>query len=138
MTQTHIKPELKGDRQTAFVGRAKTKKMRDARLRKGISQAQMADMVGTTQSTYSRIESGLIQQPDEEILQPVADILGIPIDELFVKEDLEPSAPIMQTETALNPKEIPAMLRDLKGLLDDGVITETQFIEKRKELLARL
>jgi Short C-terminal domain len=38
---------------------------------------------------------------------------------------------------ALNPKDIPAMLRDLKGLLDDGIITEEEFLNKKKELLSR-
>jgi hypothetical protein len=37
-----------------------------------------------------------------------------------------------------NPKDIPATLRDLKGLLDDGIITEEEFLEKKRELLARL
>ncbi|MFZ0926202.1 MAG: helix-turn-helix domain-containing protein [Halobacteriota archaeon] len=98
----------------------------------------MARLVGTTQPTYSRIESGSIQQPDEEIVRRIAEILGVSVDELFVKGNVEPSPRRMQTETALNPKDIPAMLRDLKELLDEGIITETQFIEKRKELLARL
>jgi hypothetical protein len=29
------------------------------------------------------------------------------------------------------------MLRDLKGLLDDGIITGEKFADKKKELLAR-
>jgi hypothetical protein len=33
---------------------------------------------------------------------------------------------------------IPAMLRDLKGLLDDRIITEEDFLDKKRELLARL
>jgi transcriptional regulator with XRE-family HTH domain len=97
----------------------------------------MAHKVGTTQSTYSRIEIGFLQQPDEEIVQRIADILEVPIDDLFVKENLEPSPPRIQSETALNPKDIPAMLRDLKGLLDDGIITDEEFFDKKKELLAR-
>jgi transcriptional regulator with XRE-family HTH domain len=132
----HIKPIPDRDRQ-AFTALGKTNEMRDARKRKGFSQEQMAHKVGTTQSTYSRIESGFLQQPDEEIVQRIADILEVPIDDLFVKENLEPSPPRMQSETALNPKDIPAMLRDLKGLLDDGIITEAEFLEKKKELLVR-
>jgi hypothetical protein len=58
--------------------------------------------------------------------------------DLFVKENLEPSPPRMRTEKALNPKDIPAMLRDLKGLLDDSVITEEEFLNKKRELFARL
>jgi hypothetical protein len=30
------------------------------------------------------------------------------------------------------------MLRDLKGLLDDGIITEEELLDKKRELLARL
>jgi hypothetical protein len=30
------------------------------------------------------------------------------------------------------------MLRELKGLLDDGIITEQEFLDKKRELLARL
>lgn len=134
----HIKPDFNRDRQAAFIGRGKTKKMRDARVRKGISQEQMAQQIGTTQSTYSRIESGFIQQPDKEIIQRIGEILDVPIDDLFVEENFEPSSPRMQSETALNPNEIPAMLRDLKELLNEGVITEVQFEKKREELLARL
>jgi len=112
--------------------------MREARKKKGFSQEYVARVAGTTQPTYSRIESGFIQQPEKEIVQRIAEVLEVPIDQLYDEEDLEPSPPRMQTETALDPKDTPAMLRDLKELLDDGIITETQFIEKRKELLARL
>ena len=133
----HTKPIRERDRQ-ALTTHIKNIEMIDARLRKGFSQEQMADQIGTTQSTYSRIESGFIQKPDEEIVQRIADILEVPIDDLFVKENLEPSPPRMQSETALNPKDIPAMLRDLKELFNEGVITQAQFEKKREELLARL
>jgi transcriptional regulator with XRE-family HTH domain len=113
-------------------------KMRTARQKKGVSQEQMARFVGTTQPTYSRIESGSIQQPDAEIVRRIAEILGVPANELFVKESLEQSPSRMQTDTTLNPKDIPAILYDLKELLDDGIITEEEFLEKKKELLARL
>ncbi|MGZ4893909.1 MAG: SHOCT domain-containing protein [Halobacteriota archaeon] len=58
--------------------------------------------------------------------------------DIIEEENLEPSSPRMQSETALNPKEIPAILRDLKELLNEGVITEAQFEKKREELGARL
>ena len=127
--------------QTAFVRRAKKKPktIRSARLTAGLSQAQMADLAGTTQSTYSRIESGFIQKPDEDILKRIAEILTVPADQLFVDESSEASPPkAEQTKATVNPKDIPAMLRDLKGLLDDGIITEEEFLDKKKELLARL
>lgn len=112
--------------------------MRVARLKLGLNQEQLAHLAGTTQPTYSRIESGYTRQPDEELVQRIAEILEVPIDDLFDEENLEPTPPRMQTETALNPKDIPAMLRDLKGLLDDGIITAEEFQDKKRELLARL
>jgi hypothetical protein len=31
-----------------------------------------------------------------------------------------------------------AMLRNLKGFFDDGIITEEEFLDEKKELLAKL
>lgn len=131
------KAKSEEDLQTAFIKRAN--KMRAARLRKGYSQSQMARLVGTTQPTYSRIESGYTRQPDEEILERVAQILEVPKKYLLEEEPSERSQPeVERIEAALSPKDIPTIIRDLKALLDDGVITEAQFEEKRKELLDRL
>jgi transcriptional regulator with XRE-family HTH domain len=125
------------DPQVPLIKRAS--KMRVARLSKGYSQTDMARLTGTTQPTYSRIESGFIQEPDEVILKRISEILKVPTDDLLASETSEESRMKReQTETTLNPKDIPAVLRELKKLLDDGIITETQFTEKRKELLARL
>jgi transcriptional regulator with XRE-family HTH domain len=127
--------------QTAFIRRAKKKPktIRSARLREGFSQAQMAHLAGTTQSTYSRIESGFIEKPDEDLLKRIAEILTVPADQLLVNESSEALPPkAEQTEATLNPKDIPEMLRNLKGLLDDRVITEGEFIGKKRELLGRL
>jgi transcriptional regulator with XRE-family HTH domain len=51
--------------------------MRIARLKRGLSQAQMARLVHTTQPTYSRIESGVTFQPDEEIIRRISTVLKI-------------------------------------------------------------
>jgi transcriptional regulator with XRE-family HTH domain len=56
------------------------------RKKRGWSQKQMADMIGTTQATYSRIETGVVKHPkDKELLQKIAAIRGISEDKLFGK-----------------------------------------------------
>jgi transcriptional regulator with XRE-family HTH domain len=130
-----IWPKREENLQTAFIKQAN--KMRAARLKRGLSQSDMARLVGTSQPTYSRIESGFIQKPDEEILKRIAESLKIRIDDLFLRENLEELPPQMR-QTASEPEDIHERLRVLKQLLDDGIITQDQFNEKRKELLARL
>jgi len=52
--------------------------MRIARLKRGLSQSQMARLVGTSQPTYSRIESGETREPkDEEIIDRIAIVLNM-------------------------------------------------------------
>jgi transcriptional regulator with XRE-family HTH domain len=111
--------------------------MRIARRKKGLSQAQMADSVGTTQATYSRIESGVILQPDEVILKRISEVLQIPTSEFHTRKDVVVSLPTVKA-TVLNPKDIPAVLLKLKKLSDEGVIEKEEFEQKKKELLARL
>jgi len=98
----------------------------------------MANLLGITQATYSRTESG-VTHLDEGLLQRIAEILEVPRQGLFLEESskvLPP--PTQQAQTTLDLRDIPAVLRELRKLLDDGVITRDQFDEKRGELLARL
>ena len=113
--------------------------MQKARLKRGLSQAQMADSVGTTQATYSRIESGFIKHPDLEILKRISEVLEVRKEDLLACEPLATfrSKDALTPET-LDPKDIPAVLRKLKKLLDENVIKEEEFEQKKKELLARL
>lgn len=113
--------------------------MRIARRKKGLSQAQMADSVGTTQATYSRIESGFIKQPDQELLKRILQVLevrkeGVPASELFAA--LSPKKGL--TAETLDPRDIPMVIRKLKKLVDEDVIREEEFEQKKRELLARL
>jgi len=114
-------------------------KIRAARINKRYSQAQMADLVGTTQTTYSRIESGHIQKPDKEVLIRISKVLQVSTEEILAVNASNPSARRMQqTLGPLNPKDIPTVLLKLKKLVDQGVIEEEEFYKKKEELLARL
>lgn len=98
----------------------------------------MADLSGTTQATYSRIESGFIRQPDSAILKRISEVLEVPAGELLAGKKESSLPRIEQTRPALNPKDIPTILLKLKKLLDVGVIEEEEFADKKVELLARL
>ncbi len=113
--------------------------MRIARRKKGLSQAQLADSVGTTQATYSRIESGFIKHPDLEILKRISEVLEVRREDLLACEPLETLPPKTGlTLETLDPRDIPMVIRKLKKLLDEDVIKEEEFEQKKKELLARL
>jgi transcriptional regulator with XRE-family HTH domain len=113
-------------------------KMRVARLKRGLSQSQMAVLVDTSQPTYSRIESGLIAEPkDKEILQRIADFLKVPLNDLYARENLEELA--SQTkQTTSDAEDIYQRIRILKKLLDEGIVTQNEFNKKKEELVARL
>ena len=65
------------------------KKLRMLRKRNGISQADMASMLGIAQNSYSRYENGQ-RQPSIEMLQKMSEILGVTIDALIDEENREP------------------------------------------------
>jgi len=116
--------------------------MKVARIKLGRTQQEVADHIGVTQATYSRIEHGLIR-PDEEKLEQLAELLDVEKDELLTEDDLSRDHSRgqnirEQASLTLDPIDIPAMLRDLKELLDDGIITEEEFDNKKRDLLARL
>ncbi|MGZ4848930.1 MAG: helix-turn-helix domain-containing protein [Halobacteriota archaeon] len=111
--------------------------MKFARCQRGLSQREIADMLGVTQATYSRTESGLTE-PSTELRKKISDILGIPQYSLFEEVEITSETGVGKKRAELAPKDIPDMIRELKSLLDEGLITHTEFETKKKELLARL
>lgn len=61
---------------------ALNKRLRTARVLKGLTQLQLAERVGTKEIEISRIETGRAQ-PSEEIKRRIADVLQRPAIELF-------------------------------------------------------
>lgn len=55
------------------------------RIENGLSQKQLADMVGITQPTYSNIENGK-RNPTIKTLKRIAKALGCSIDDLIEDE----------------------------------------------------
>ena len=59
------------------------------RKRRGLGQVELANMLGITQSSYSRYEGGLRDIPND-ILKHAAEILDTSVDEILGHEDPEP------------------------------------------------
>ncbi|WP_270599253.1 helix-turn-helix domain-containing protein [Faecalicoccus pleomorphus] len=57
-------------------------KIRQARLRKGITQNQIAEKIGISQPTYAQWENGK-RKPKLETLKKIADALEVPVSILY-------------------------------------------------------
>lgn len=56
-------------------------KIKNERVRRGLSQAEMAEKVGVSQAMYSYYENGW-RKPSLEVAKRIADALEISLDEL--------------------------------------------------------
>jgi len=62
----------------------KVNKMRNARIKLGLTQRDMARILGTTQATYSRTEARITEASDE-MLEKIAAILRLKKRDLYTK-----------------------------------------------------
>ena len=64
--------------------------IKDIRLRKGLTQADVAAALGVSSVVYSRYETGK-RQPSIDMLIQMADIFGVTVDFLRGRQDIEDS-----------------------------------------------
>lgn len=64
--------------------------IKDIRLRKGLTQADVAAALGVSSVVYSRYETGK-RQPSIDMLIQMADIFGVTVDFLLCRQDIEDS-----------------------------------------------
>lgn len=64
--------------------------IKDIRLRKGLTQSDVAAALGVSSVVYSRYETGK-RQPSIDILIQMADIFGVTVDFLLGRQDIEDS-----------------------------------------------
>jgi transcriptional regulator with XRE-family HTH domain len=62
-------------------------KLRKARIRKGLTQKQLAEMVGISESYYCQLETG-VRRLSLPLAQEIATILGKSLDSLFMPSNL--------------------------------------------------
>lgn len=65
---------------TMYLTDLEKEQMRKARKEKGFTQQELASMIGITDKTYSRIESGKKEKVDIEIIRKIYQVLNLPID----------------------------------------------------------
>jgi transcriptional regulator with XRE-family HTH domain len=63
-------------------------KLQDTRLKRGLSQEELADLIGMTQPSYSRKENGIKNITDAE-WNKIAKVLKVEVQE--IKEDSQPN-----------------------------------------------
>lgn len=75
-----------------------------ARLRdlKGLTQADLSEMIGVSQSTLSRAESGH-HTAKLETFQKCADVLGVPLADLFIDPRSEVEDRLLAVFRSLSP-----------------------------------
>lgn len=64
--------------------------IKDIRLRKGLTQADVAAALGVSSVVYSRYETGK-RQPSIDMLIQMGDIFGVTVDFLLGRQDIEDS-----------------------------------------------
>ena len=135
-------------------------KMKVTRFKLGYSQSDIAHRLGVTQATYNRIENA-VNRTSDEMLERIAEILKLSKDELYDQAEAAlqfpprllskaqmkrlKHAPLVgahnheaEWKEGVDPRDIPAVLKELKDLADAGVISETEFQKKKRDLLGRL
>jgi transcriptional regulator with XRE-family HTH domain len=60
--------------------------IREARRRRGMTQAQLAELAGTTQSAIARLESGRTAPSFDEVLRLLR-LMGLDLDFMLVERD---------------------------------------------------
>lgn len=68
------------------MSEVRNEKMYRLRLKMGLTQRQVAEAVGISQSSYAMIESGR-RHPRKEVEKKLADFFGVTVDELFFSQN---------------------------------------------------
>ena len=63
------------------------RRIREARLEKGLTQKQLADLVGLTPSGLSKYEQGRVVNIKRHTLEKLADILDLDVSQLIIAKD---------------------------------------------------
>jgi len=78
-------PEFRREYEKIQVEFAPIRAILDARMKKGMTQAQIAEKMGTTQSAIARVESGN-GNPTIAFMQKLADALGLRLSIRFLPQ----------------------------------------------------
>ncbi|MFC2043979.1 helix-turn-helix domain-containing protein [Chloroflexota bacterium] len=105
-------------------------RLRNLRQQAHLTQRELADKVGVNYSYLSKIESGVMPPPSEELILRLAEILNVDKDELLSLAGRIPS----DITEMLRDGEILGSLRGKPTKRKDGIINKDSFGERLKEL----
>lgn len=79
-------------------------KIKELRLKKGLTQQQMANAIGTVQTTYSGWEKDK-REPSYDVLKQIANYLNVPIDYLLDNDIQMSETKIAKLERLLDKEQ---------------------------------
>lgn len=102
-------------------------RLRELRLRKGLSQRQLAKAVGLSYGAIYNYEAGL-RVPDTEALVRLADFFGTSVDALLNRDS--PAAPTLSEYEIAIAKKVRELTMERKRSLEDYL---NYLVEKERE-----
>ena len=108
--------------------------LRKARIASGLTQQQVADAMGITNSTYCGYETGK-RQPDVQKIKQLSKILGVSGDSLL--ETGYEKAPTLEGERKVSDEDIKFALFGGSGDITDAMMDEVRsfaaYVKQREE-----
>lgn len=92
-------------------------RVRTARERAGLSSNELARMVGTSQPSVTRIESGETPKPNVFVVAAIAKALGVTVDELIGDQPLKPKPVTTRSKQVDRLSAVEQKLADLEARL---------------------
>ncbi|EMJ5760848.1 XRE family transcriptional regulator [Clostridioides difficile] len=101
-----------------------SKRLKELRLKRGLTQEQVANDLGTTKVSIGRYENGT-REPKSEMLESMSNYYDVSIDYLFGKTDIENYNEIKQPNNSLIGKRI-KLLRTEKNIVQKELADKLQ------------
>lgn len=93
--------------------------LKNARKRKGLTQAEIAEAIGVAKSTYSLYESGK-REPDVQKIKQLAEVLNMTGDELLgLEAHTDAYREYLALRHRIGPERLIAYLKALEVLSDE-------------------
>ena len=109
--------------------------LRAARISAGLTQRQVADAMGITNSTYCGYETGK-REPDVAKIKQLSTILGVPADELLDTGINQKDTPLLSERAIKMARAFEELDEKGKALLEDSLAREEQRMEMEAALNA--
>lgn len=124
---------MAGKNQYCGLSQETLKKIKEARLEKGLSQQQMADNIDKTRLTYLRLENGKMNVISETLQEVCNELDLVPYLFLYDKGGMAPDIGKMQERIASLEAMVEHLQSEIKALRKENLSLERQ-VELYEEL----